>query len=661
MCGLAGFWGAPRRAPAGMERLARHLCGSLLHRGPNDGGVWCDPAAGIALGHRRLSVLDLSPLGHQPMASACGRFVIVFNGEIYNHQTLREVLDRLGHGFRGGSDTETMLAALAEWGVEEAIGRFNGMFAAAVWDRKERRLHLARDRAGEKPLYYTRCRDLFLFGSEIKALRAHPSFDAEIDRDALALYLRHGYVPAPYSIYRGVFKLPAGTILTVREPKEDNAPRPYWSLDQVVAAGLERPFPGGEQEAASELERLLTDAVRLRMAADVPVGAFLSGGIDSSTVVALMQTLSSRPVRTFTIGSCDEGYNEARQASAVARHLGADHTELYVTPADARAVIPRLPAIYDEPFADSSQIPTFLVSELARRRVTVALSGDAGDELFGGYTRYSWATGIWRRSHRVPPVLRRLAARLLTAVSVPSWDDLLGPITPLLPAVLRQRNPGDKIHKLAGVLGASTRQSLYLGLVSQWREPAGMVERAEELSTPLTDPHQWLRPLDFERQMMYIDANTYLPDDILVKLDRASMAVSLEARVPLLDHRLIEFAASLPTRFLIRRGEGKWILRQVLYRHVPRALIDRPKTGFAIPIGAWLRGELRPWAEELLAERRLREEGFFRPEPIRRKWSGHLEGGRNWQHDLWNVLMFESWLEEARRSWAVPAALAVYQ
>jgi asparagine synthase (glutamine-hydrolysing) len=626
------------------------MAGAMTHRGPDDAGSWSDTTAGIALSHRRLSILDLSPLGHQPMESACGRFVVVFNGEIYNHRSLRRDLARSGHRFRGGSDTETMLAAFAEWGVEGALQRFNGMFAFGLWDRVARKLYLARDRAGEKPLYIARCRGSLMFSSEIKALRAHSDFEGVVDRDALALYMRHGYVPAPYSIYRGVVKLPPATLVTLSDPGDPAAPQPYWSFEEVAARGVAEPFEGSDREAAAVLEELLRDAIRLRMEADVPLGAFLSGGIDSSTVVALMQAQSSRPVRTFTIGFHESGYNEAEQASRVARHLGTEHTELYLTPGEATAVIPRLPRIYDEPFADSSQIPTFLVSQLARRHVTVSLSGDAGDELFGGYTRYLWATTIWRQARRLPAGARRWTARALTALPAESWNRLLHGIDPLLPAHLHQHNPGDKIHKLAEVLNSGSAQQFYLGLVSQWKDPVSVVRGAVEPPRPLTDPARWPQQFDFAQQMMYFDTLTYLPDDILVKMDRASMAVSLEARVPFLDHRLIEFAWKLPTRLRIRNGVGKWLLRQVLYRHVPPSLVERPKMGFGIPIETWLRRGLRPWAEELLDERRLRHEGFFDPAPIRQKWIEHLEGRRNWQYYLWNVLMFEAWLEETRQT-----------
>ena len=584
------------------------------------------------------------------MRSRCGRYVISFNGEVYNYRALREELR--GHTFRGTSDTEVMLAAIAEWGVDRALEKFNGMFAFALWDAQNRQLHLARDRAGEKPLYYGLLKRALVFGSEVKALRAHPDFDAEIDRGALTLYLRHSYIPAPHTIYEGIYKLPAGAILTVSAAGWSALPepRPYWRLRETAERGIADPFRGSPDEAVSQLESLLKEAVRIRMEADVPLGAFLSGGVDSSTVVALMQAQSAQRVRTFTIGFAESSYNEAKQAALVARHLGTDHTELYITPADAMSVIPRLASIYDEPFADSSQIPAVLVSELARRHVTVSLSGDGGDELFGGYTRYLWAQDIWRKTGWAPNQVKKLAALALTQVPVDRWDAVFARCNGWLPAPMRQRNPGEKLHKLAEVLEAGSPEDMYLALVSQWKRPCSIALGAREPATLLNNGGPSIARGDFVQRMMYADTATYLPDDILVKMDRASMSVSLEARVPLLDHRLIEFAWKIPQPLKIRGGRGKWLLRQVLDKYAPKSLIERPKMGFGVPIGGWLRGPLRAWCEELLDEKRLRAEGFFDPLPIRDKWDEHLAGTRNRQYDLWSILMFQSWLEESRTS-----------
>ena len=550
------------------------------------------------------------------MASHDGRYVVVFNGEIYNHTDLRAELEALGHEFIGTSDTEVMLAGVVQWGVAAAIPRLWGMFAIAIWDRRDRVLTLARDRIGKKPLYYGYSGGVFLFGSELKALRAFPGFAGEIDRDALLLYLRFGYLPAPHSIYRGIAKLPQGTIATVRP---GGAPRvePYWQARQVVEEGLADRLDLSAAAAEEELDALLRDAVRRRMIADVPLGALLSGGVDSSLVVALMQAQSARPVKTFTIGFFESAFNEAEAAKGVANHLGTDHHELYVTPEQAQAVIPRLPDLYDEPFADSSQIPTFLVCELARRHVTVSLSGDGGDELFAGYTRYLWAEDVWRRLRHIPMVGRTRLASVLGRVSPSAWDRLYALVEPLVPTRARMRLPGDKLHKLARWLTVESPGELYQRVVSQWPHPERLAVGGWEPGTALSDDALIQAIPDFTERMMFLDLITYLPDDILVKVDRASMGVSLEARNPLLDHRVVEWAWRLPLALKRRDGSSKWLLRRVLDRYVPAALIDRPKMGFGVPIDSWLRGPLREWAEELLDEGRLRREGYLRPEPIR--------------------------------------------
>ena len=644
MCGFSGFIDAVHSLPSSeWPTMLGRMGKAIAHRGPDDSGVWIDANAGIGLSHRRLSVLDLSPAGHQPMVSASGRYVIAFNGEIYNHLDLRRQLgDR---GWRGHSDTETLLAGFELWGIEQTLQRAVGMFAIALWDRVDRSLILARDRMGEKPLYYGWQGDTFLFGSELKALKVHPAFQGEIDRAALALMLRHNYIPAPYSIYKGICKLPSGTYLILLMGKRESEPLRYWSVREVAERGQAQPFAGSEAEAVLALEAHVLESIGLQMVADVPLGAFLSGGVDSSTVVALMQAQSSRPVRTFTIGFHEEGYDEAHHAKSVARHLGTEHTELYVMPKEAMSVIPRLPTLYDEPFSDSSQIPTFLVSELARRHVTVSLSGDGGDELFGGYNRYFWATNIWRRLGWAPQPMRAALAGVLTALPPSAWTGVFRGLARFLPVGWRYANPGDKLHKLAEILAVRTPEEIYLDLVSHWKQPAEVVRGTHEPPTVLTDPTQWAGLPDFEQRMMYLDQMTYLPDNILTKVDRAAMGVSLETRVPFLDHRLLEFAWSLPLSMKIRHGQGKWLLRQVLYRHVPKELIERPKMGFGVPIDVWLRGPLKGWAEELLDETRLQREGYFDPRPIRRKWAEHLTGARNWSYYLWDVLMFQAWLD----------------
>jgi asparagine synthase (glutamine-hydrolysing) len=656
-------------APDGLEAVAKRMADAITHRGPDDAGTWADADAGIAFGHRRLSIVDLSPAGHQPMVSGGGRYVIAFNGEIYNHLSLRDELQSVGAApaWRGHSDTETLLAGFEAWGIEATLQKTVGMFAIALWDRQDQVLTLARDRFGEKPLYYGWAGQgeaaAFVFGSELKALRAYPGFANPVCREALAQYMRFMYVPAPRSIYEGIYKLEPGCLLTVRGVPPAAAPaqplrsgstwgsvavQRWWSLACVVEAGARNPMTD-EKEAIGALEAQLQEAVRLQSLADVPLGAFLSGGVDSSAIVALMQQQSTQAVKTFTVGFEESGFDESPHARAVAQHLGTDHTALFVTAAEAQAVIPHLPAMYDEPFADSSQIPTHLVCKAARQQVTVALSGDAGDELLGGYNRYFWGPRIWNRLAWLPYPARQALGKVLTQVPA-TGGGALG-------RTLGVVRPGEKLHKLGrAVRGVRNLDDLYMNLVSEWQDPAAVVkgvggpvqEPASGLADPLPAAGADAGPL----RMMFRDSMTYLPDDILCKVDRAAMAVSLETRVPFLDHRVAELAWRLPLHMKIRGNQGKWALRQVLYRHVPRELIERPKAGFSIPIGQWLRGPLRDWAESLLDAQRLQAEGFFHPTPIRARWAEHLAGQRDHTTSLWAVLMFQAWLQEQAQTQA---------
>jgi asparagine synthase (glutamine-hydrolysing) len=660
MCGLAGFWGSrgKRQSADELNRTVGNMSDVLTSRGPDDTGTWADPVSGIALGHRRLAILDLSSAGHQPMSSADGRFTISFNGEIYNHLAIRSDLGSLENRpvWRGYSDTETLLAAIERWGVEDTLLRCRGMFAFALWDIDKRTLTLARDRLGEKPLYYGWSGEgeqgAFIFASELKALRAYPGFNASISRNALSQYLRFAYIPAPLTIYEGVFKLEPGCMLTISripparisiEPLvvgkqyDSLKMRRWWSLEEVIAIGRVQPFVG-EATALDALESTLSRAVEEQSLADVPLGAFLSGGVDSSTIVALTQSQSSQRVRTFTIGFDEAGFDESPYARAVAAHLGTDHHEMRVTSKMAQDVIPSLPWMYDEPFADSSQIPTHLVCKAARQHVTIAISGDGGDELFGGYNRYFWGPRVWNRLSWLPFPLRQLLGHAIEGVSVEAWDRASG-----ITGVSRL---GDKALKLGAHLSSvKGMDALYWSLVSEW-DPASLVKGIRHVS-----PSQWestdavpegLNPVE---RMMFCDTVTYLPDDILCKVDRAAMACSLETRAPFLDQRVVELAWRLPLNMKIRGNMGKWALRQVLYKYIPKELIERPKAGFAIPIGQWLRGPLRDWAESLLGETRLCQEGYFHPEPIRKAWAEHLAGRRDHTLKIWTILMFQAWLE----------------
>jgi len=646
VCGLAGVFD-PRGLDETEKLVLTKMGNSILHRGPDDGAVWLEPANGIGFSHRRLAIVDLSAAGQQPMHSASGRYVIAFNGEIYNHLELRSELTKNNTApiWRGHSDTESLLAGFEQWGIVETIQRSIGMFAIAVWDLQLQKLFLIRDRMGEKPLYYGWQNGVLLFGSELKSLKVHPSFAGRIDRNAVALMMRHNYIPAPYSVYENIYKLEPGKIISFSRNDLSGTQQSYWSLKTMLSHGVRQQFQGSRHDAVEHLDALLKDAVGKQMVSDVPLGGFLSGGIDSSAIISLMQAQSSRPVKTFTIGFDDKNYNEAEHAKAVANHLGTEHLELYVTPKDALQVIPSLSAFYSEPFSDSSQIPTYLVAKLAKTQVTVSLSGDAGDELFCGYNRYLMADKYWNKLTRLPISLRKIAAKTLIAVPAKTWESLLNPFKNVVPGI-NVAHLGDKLHKSASVLSAASIDELYRRLVSHCLNPEELVLGSQELETCLNRQDKIFQLDNPIEQMMALDTISYLPDDILVKVDRALMAVSLEGRIPFLDHRVVEFAWSLPLEYKLFEGQTKWCLRQVLYKYVPKDLIERPKMGFGVPIDQWLRTELRDWAENLLDDTKLKQQGMFNAQLVRKMWNEHQSGQMNWQYHLWDILMFQDWLEQ---------------
>ncbi len=638
MCGFSGYLSTKQFEHQG---LLNKMGLAIEHRGPDASGIWFDVTDGIGFCHRRLSIIDLSEAGSQPMLSYTGRYVIVFNGEVYNFLDIKKELEITGRGnWRGHSDTEIILAGFEVWGFEETLKRMLGMFAIALWDRENKELFLARDRMGEKPLYYGWQGQTFMFGSELKALRQHPEFRKEICMEALGQFFKYGCTTSGISIYKGIKKLKPGTFCKISLSDKDVKHFTYWDLDKCIHTN--QPENNSIVENINQLEYLLTDAVSKQMIADVPLGAFLSGGVDSSVIVALMQKKSNKAIKTFSVGFNEKGFDEAVYAKEVARHLGTDHTEMYVSAEEAQSVIPLLAGIYDEPFADSSQIPTYLVSKFAKTKVTVALSGDAGDELFAGYGKYLSVNNTWRVLSKVPKGFRKEFGKFLVSKSVSKWDSFYMGIGAVMPAKYMLTDFGTKMHKFASMLNVSSQSELHEGFTAHW-------DINEILTTPAINNIynlEELKNISFIEKMMLLDAKTYLPDDILVKVDRAAMANSLETRIPLLDHRIVEFALNLPLNLKIREGKGKWILREVLYRHVPKALIERPKMGFCIPLDIWLRGPLKEWATDILSPANLDKHGFLNKQIIYQRLEEHISGRKNWQNELWDVLMFQSWYDK---------------
>jgi len=648
MCGISGIWDFGQTfSRDAFSNILKTATDRMVNRGPDSSGYWTSTHSPIGFGFRRLAILDLSSNANQPMASSNGRYHMVFNGEVYNFLEIKDKLlaENPNIPFKSTSDSEVVLNAFNHWGVSKTAAMLNGMFAIGLWDETKQELHLIRDRIGKKPLYYGWIHNCFAFASELKVFRAIPGFNNSISRDALSLFMRHNYVPTPYSIFEGIFKAQPGEITTFNKDRLKSrkpAQEKYWSLQSVVENAKNNPLESYD----SRLHTLLRDCVAKRMVSDVPVGAFLSGGIDSSLVVALMQEQSKTPVKTFTIGFSEDEFNEAVYAKDVAKHLKADHTDLYFSPSDTLGVIPKISSVYDEPFADSSQIPTFLVSQLARKSVTVALSGDGGDELFGGYNRYFLTEALWNKMNSLPVGMRTLFSSMGEKVPISVLTSIYNALAPGLPKKLVFSNPADKIKKILRLMKTKNIDQLYLKMVSHVDDPYEIVLDSKPVTTAIDDPNLNISSLSEIESMMYRDIMTYLMDDILVKVDRASMANSLEARNPLLDYRMIEFSWQVPINQKIKNGVGKLPLRNLLYQYIPRELIERPKMGFGVPIEKWLRGPLKDWCEDLLSQKRIREDGFFNPEPIQKMWTEHKSGKSNWHYQLWNVLIFNSWLQE---------------
>ena len=645
MCGIAGAVEKNNTREKWRDILFA-MGKSIEHRGPDDSGIWFDEKAGVGFAHQRLSIIDLSEHGKQPMISKSGRFVIAYNGEIYNFLHIKDMLSSYSIPWQGGSDTEVVLAAIDIWGLEKAIEKFIGMFAFALFDKQEQKIFLVRDRLGIKPLYYSIFPQKIIFGSELKPIKLYPGFEKQINRDVLALFLRHNYIPAPYSIYKNTYKLTPGSILEICLKSFDIKENTFWSAKDQALKGQNKPYQLDESNAVKDLESLLLHAVKIRMISDVPLGAFLSGGIDSTTITAMMQSLSSTPVRTFSIGFHEKEYNESQHARAIARYLGTDHTELIVTPEQLLDVVPKISSIFDEPFSDSSQIPTYLLASLTREHVTVSLSGDGGDELFGGYLRYNLGHDLWKKIGWLPVVMRNFLAGFIEIIPMGLLDKYGQNITKTAGRYSASGTAGAKVQALAEILAASDFKDLYKRLVSHWKFPDAIVIASKEAASLFDFSKDLDRFHDLYHRMMFLDLVTYLPDDILTKLDRTTMAVSLEARVPVLDHRVVEFAWKLPLSMKVKEQDNKWILKQVLYKYVPEELVNRPKMGFGIPIDQWLRSSLRDWAESLLDESTLKQEGFFNSEMIRRKLDEHVKGIRNWHYYLWDILMFQEWLHK---------------